>query len=58
MSYTIGVLIALIIVATQYFLSRTENAYFGGIIPLVYVVSIFILWQQEYGLNDITNGEF
>lgn len=47
MSHAIGYLIALVILGTQYFLSRKNNVYWGAFLPVIYIV--FIVYGKLSG---------
>ncbi|RAL24587.1 hypothetical protein [Thermoflavimicrobium daqui] len=37
-------LIAIVILGVQYFLSRRDNAYWGAILPILYLMTMGYLW--------------
>ncbi|MFT9819229.1 hypothetical protein [Lysinibacillus sp. NPDC056185] len=44
--WLIAILIAIVILGTQFYLSRRTNVYWGAIVPVVYLVIIFGWWYN------------
>ncbi|MFJ3386974.1 hypothetical protein [Lysinibacillus sp. NPDC086135] len=47
--WLIAILIAIVIIGVQSFLSRRANVYFGAIVPILYLVFIFGWWIIRTG---------
>lgn len=52
MNHIVEILIVIIVILTQHYLSTRNNPYFGGILPLAYIIVISFFFTRLMSGND------